>query len=114
VTVGTPLGPDFEPIVDEIKAAARAVGEHLHKGHLVILKSTCVGWLCCAGQPTDGDVAGLLDALRCAADSRLASSYPQAQVPQHVSVWILTTSLVSGSHDLVWPIPQRVSLIGAC
>jgi len=40
VTVGTPLGPDFEPIVDDIKAAARAVGEHLHKGHLVILKST--------------------------------------------------------------------------
>jgi dTDP-alpha-D-glucose dehydrogenase len=40
VTVGTPLGPDFEPIVDDIKAAARAVGEHLHAGHLVILKST--------------------------------------------------------------------------
>jgi len=40
VTVGTPLGPDFEPIVDDIKAAARAVGEHLHPGHLVILKST--------------------------------------------------------------------------
>jgi UDP-N-acetyl-D-mannosaminuronate dehydrogenase len=40
VTVGTPLGPDFEPIVDHIKAAARSVGEHLHKGHLVILKST--------------------------------------------------------------------------
>ena len=43
VTVGTPLGPDFEPIVDDIKAAARAVGEHLHKGHLVILKSTVRG-----------------------------------------------------------------------
>ena len=40
VTVGTPLGPDFEPIVDHIKAAARAVGEHLHTGHVVILKST--------------------------------------------------------------------------
>jgi nucleotide sugar dehydrogenase len=40
VTVGTPLGSDFEPIVDDIKAAARAVGEHLHPGHLVILKST--------------------------------------------------------------------------
>lgn len=40
VTVGTPLGPDFEPIVDDIKAAARAVGQHLHAGHLVILKST--------------------------------------------------------------------------
>jgi nucleotide sugar dehydrogenase len=40
VTVGTPLGPDYEPIVDDIKAAARAVGEHLHKGHVVILKST--------------------------------------------------------------------------
>jgi dTDP-alpha-D-glucose dehydrogenase len=40
VTVGTPLGPDFEPIVDDITAAARAVGEHLHRGHIVILKST--------------------------------------------------------------------------
>jgi dTDP-alpha-D-glucose dehydrogenase len=40
VTVGTPLGPDYEPIIDDIKAAARAVGEHLHPGHLVILKST--------------------------------------------------------------------------
>lgn len=40
VTVGTPLGPDFEPIVDDIKAAAQAVGEHLRAGHLVILKST--------------------------------------------------------------------------
>ncbi len=40
VTVGTPLGPDYEPIVDDIKAAARAVGEHLRPGHLVILKST--------------------------------------------------------------------------
>ena len=40
VTVGTPLGPDYEPIVDDIKAAARAVGEHLRRGHLVILKST--------------------------------------------------------------------------
>ena len=27
VTVGTPLGPDFEPIVDDIEAAARAVGK---------------------------------------------------------------------------------------
>jgi UDP-N-acetyl-D-mannosaminuronic acid dehydrogenase len=40
VTVGTPLGPDYEPIVDDIRAAARAVGEHLRTGHLVILKST--------------------------------------------------------------------------
>jgi dTDP-alpha-D-glucose dehydrogenase len=40
VTVGTPLGPDYEPIVDDIKDAARAVGEHLRTGHLVILKST--------------------------------------------------------------------------
>jgi UDP-N-acetyl-D-mannosaminuronic acid dehydrogenase len=40
VTVGTPLGPDFEPIVDDIKGAAKAVGEHLRPGHLVILKST--------------------------------------------------------------------------
>ena len=40
VTVGTPLGPDYEPIVDDIEAAARAVGENLRKGHLIILKST--------------------------------------------------------------------------
>ena len=40
VTVGTPLGPDYEPIVDDIKAAARAVGENLRPGHLIILKST--------------------------------------------------------------------------
>lgn len=40
VTVGTPLGPDFEPIVDDIKQAAKAVGTHLRAGHLVILKST--------------------------------------------------------------------------
>jgi len=40
VTVGTPLGPDYEPIVDDIRAAAQAVGQHLQPGHLVILKST--------------------------------------------------------------------------
>ena len=40
VTVGTPLGPDYEPIVDDIKAAARAVGRHLKAGHVVVLKST--------------------------------------------------------------------------
>jgi dTDP-alpha-D-glucose dehydrogenase len=40
VTVGTPLGPDYEPIVDDIEAAARGVAEHLRTGHLVILKST--------------------------------------------------------------------------
>jgi len=40
VNVGTPLGPDYEPIVDDIKAAAQAVGEHLQAGHIVILKST--------------------------------------------------------------------------
>lgn len=40
VNVGTPLGPDYEPIVDDIKAAAQAVGEHLRSGHVVILKST--------------------------------------------------------------------------
>ncbi len=40
VTVGTPLGPDYEPIVDDITAAARAVGQQLRKGHLIILKST--------------------------------------------------------------------------
>lgn len=40
VTVGTPLSQDFEPIVDDIEAAARALGEHLHAGHLVALKST--------------------------------------------------------------------------
>ncbi|OBH57192.1 nucleotide sugar dehydrogenase [Mycobacterium sp. E2479] len=40
VNVGTPLGPGYEPIVDDIKAAARAVGEHLRPGHIVMLKST--------------------------------------------------------------------------
>lgn len=40
VTVGTPLGPDFEPRVDDIEAASRAVGERLQPGHLVTLKST--------------------------------------------------------------------------
>ncbi|MGV0850706.1 nucleotide sugar dehydrogenase [Mycolicibacterium phlei] len=40
VTVGTPLGPDYEPIVDDIRSAAQAVGGHLRAGHLVILKST--------------------------------------------------------------------------
>lgn len=39
VNVGTPLGPDFEPIVDDITAAARALGEHLQSGHIVILKA---------------------------------------------------------------------------
>ncbi|MGB3481634.1 MAG: nucleotide sugar dehydrogenase [Mycobacterium sp.] len=40
VTVGTPLGPDFEPIVDDITAAAQAVAQYLRAGHLIILKST--------------------------------------------------------------------------
>lgn len=40
VNVGTPLGPDYEPVVEDIEAAARAVGEHLLPGHVVILKST--------------------------------------------------------------------------
>ena len=40
VTVGTPLGPDYEPIIDDIEAAARAVGTNLRQGHLIILKST--------------------------------------------------------------------------
>ena len=40
VTVGTPLGPDYEPVVDDIVAAARGVAAHLRPGHLVVLKST--------------------------------------------------------------------------
>lgn len=40
VNVGTPLGQDYEPIVDDIKAAAQAVGRNLRPGHVVILKST--------------------------------------------------------------------------
>lgn len=40
VNVGTPLGPGYEPLVDDIKAAARAVGEYLQPGHIVIIKST--------------------------------------------------------------------------
>src|ERR1700742_3756831 len=40
VNVGTPLGPDYEPIVDDITAAARALGQHLKPGPVVLLKST--------------------------------------------------------------------------
>jgi UDP-N-acetyl-D-mannosaminuronic acid dehydrogenase len=40
VTVGTPLGPDFEPIVDDIESAAKNVAAHLRPGHLIVLKST--------------------------------------------------------------------------
>lgn len=40
ITVGTPLGQDYEPRVDDIAAASRAVGERLQPGHLVTLKST--------------------------------------------------------------------------
>ena len=55
------------------------------------------------------ELAEQLRAPLITADSRLAGGTPQAQVPQHASVWILTTSLVSGSHDLASPIPQRAS-----
>jgi UDP-N-acetyl-D-mannosaminuronic acid dehydrogenase len=40
VTVGTPLGADFEPIVDDIEAASKSVAANLREGHLVVLKST--------------------------------------------------------------------------
>lgn len=40
MTVGTPLGPNFDPVVDDISEAARRVAEHLQDGHLVVLKST--------------------------------------------------------------------------
>lgn len=40
VTVGTPLGQDFEPVVDDIEAAAKGVAAFLARGQLVILKST--------------------------------------------------------------------------
>jgi UDP-N-acetyl-D-mannosaminuronic acid dehydrogenase len=40
VTVGTPLGQDFEPVVDDIEAAAKGVAAFLAPGQLVILKST--------------------------------------------------------------------------
>ena len=40
ITVGTPLGTDFEPDTSHITAAARAVKDNLRPGQLVILKST--------------------------------------------------------------------------
>lgn len=40
VTVGTPLGPNYDPITKDITAAAEGVAGHLRPGHLVILKST--------------------------------------------------------------------------
>jgi UDP-N-acetyl-D-mannosaminuronic acid dehydrogenase len=40
VTVGTPLGANYEPMIDDIEAAAKAVAAHLQAGQLVVLKST--------------------------------------------------------------------------
>jgi UDP-N-acetyl-D-mannosaminuronic acid dehydrogenase len=40
VTVGTPLGPDFEPDVNDIETATKGVAVYLQPGQLVILKST--------------------------------------------------------------------------
>lgn len=40
VTVGTPLGSNYEPRIDDIEAAAKAVSAHLQPGQLVVLKST--------------------------------------------------------------------------
>ncbi|NYG07364.1 UDP-N-acetyl-D-mannosaminuronic acid dehydrogenase [Phycicoccus badiiscoriae] len=40
VTVGTPLGQDYEPVVDDIEAAAKGVAAFLTRGQLVVLKST--------------------------------------------------------------------------
>lgn len=40
VTVGTPLGQDFDPDVSQIEAAAEGIAANLRPGHNVILKST--------------------------------------------------------------------------
>lgn len=40
ITVGTPLGPDFDPDMSQLEAACSAVAEHLQQGQIVILKST--------------------------------------------------------------------------
>ena len=40
VTVGTPLGEDLDPVVDDIEAAAKGVAAFLEPGQLVVLKST--------------------------------------------------------------------------
>lgn len=40
VTVGTPLGENFDPDMDQIEAAAEGLWPHLRRGHNVILKST--------------------------------------------------------------------------
>lgn len=40
VTVGTPLGENFDPDTRDITQATEAIAKHLQPGHLVILKST--------------------------------------------------------------------------
>ncbi|MEM4268199.1 MAG: nucleotide sugar dehydrogenase [Candidatus Woesearchaeota archaeon] len=40
ITVGTPIGEDYEPILDHIRAASTEVAKYLEKGHMVIIKST--------------------------------------------------------------------------
>ncbi len=40
ITVGTPCDPQGNPILDQVEAAAKTIGENLQKGQIVILKST--------------------------------------------------------------------------
>jgi UDP-N-acetyl-D-mannosaminuronic acid dehydrogenase len=38
--VGTPVGGDHQPVLDDVREAARAIGARLKKGDLVVLRST--------------------------------------------------------------------------
>jgi UDP-N-acetyl-D-mannosaminuronic acid dehydrogenase len=40
ITVGTPLGENYEPDLNKLVAASREISKYLRRGHIVILKST--------------------------------------------------------------------------
>jgi len=94
VTVGTPLGPDFEPIVDDIEAAAKSVAQHLHKGHLVVLKSTV------PPNTTEGLVLPILESsgLRAGVDFGLAFC-PERLAEGRAIAEFKTIPVVIGAHD---------------
>ncbi len=94
VTVGTPLGPDFDPIVDDIEAAAKSVAQHLHKGHLVVLKSTV------PPNTTDGLVLAILESsgLRAGVDFGLAFC-PERLAEGRAIAEFKAIPVVVGGHD---------------
>jgi UDP-N-acetyl-D-mannosaminuronic acid dehydrogenase len=94
VTVGTPLGSDFDPIVDDIEAAAKGVAQHLHRGHLVILKSTV------PPNTTEGLVLPILEAsgLRAGADFGLAFC-PERLAEGRAIAEFTQIPVVVGAHD---------------